>query len=239
MEWKPDTVQAISRYVFDYIVGILWIAAGIAWAESPQALAGLFNRIESLPKIPDFALDFLLVIAGIVLPYCVSVVLKPATLKFMDLLQGIDRGLRKRLRKKSTSASDSDPRINDLARLRLVRELKCKRKFSREVAVTFVQVRNPEVAAYISAIEGEIFLRAKAVPPSAILLGGLVYRFLAPSHLSWSILLMVGLLGFGSWSSNKDFESWLLTVNTAILLTPETVPNAIDPNASASQPPRA
>jgi hypothetical protein len=232
MELRPDTVQAVSRYVFDYIVGILWIAAGIAWAVSADSLDHLLTRIATLPKLPDFALGFLLAIAGVVLPYCVSVVLKPATLKLMNALQKVDRGLRKLFREQSEETNDSGSSLNQLARDRLVSELKTDRLDFREAGVTFLEARNPSVAVYISAIEREIFLRATAVPPSAILVGGLVDHFLAPSHLSLSVLVMIALLIFGSWSSNKDFESWMLTINTAILLTPETAPNA-----GVSQPP--
>jgi hypothetical protein len=190
MEWKPDTILAVSRYAFDYIVGILWIAGAIAWAVSTKVLditASWFSRTASVPKIPDFVIGFLLAIAGVVLPYCVSVVLKPATLKLMAALQKLDRRLRRwqRSRQKPKAVEDQAPPLDALAKDRLVRELKCRgRDISREVRVTFVQVRNQSAAAYISAIEGEVFFRATAVPASAVFVGGIVYRLPIALHLA-------------------------------------------------------
>jgi hypothetical protein len=245
MDWKPDTILAVSRYVFDYIVGILWIVGGIAWAVSTTVLhtiGGLFSQIASVAKLPDFVLGFLLAIAGVVLPYCVSVVLKPATLKLMAELQQLDRRIRRwrSFKEKQQALKKDDGRsLDQLAEYRLVRELKCRRReITREVRVTFVQVLNPSAAAYISAIEGEVFFRATAVPASAIVVGGIVYHLPISLHLVLSIVGMIAVLGFVSWLSNKVFDGWMKTVNSAILLTPETASNLTDSNlVGASDPP--
>jgi hypothetical protein len=236
-------ILAISRYAFDYIVGILWIAGGVAWAVSTKVVdttASRLSQIASVPKLPDFVIGFLLAIAGVVLPYCVSVVLKPATLKFVGALQKLDRGLRRwRRSREKPEPLDQVPSLDVLARDRLVSELKCReRDISREVRVTFVQVRNQSAAAYISAIEGEVFFRATAVPASAVLVGGIVYRLPITLHLALSMMAMIALLGVGSWLSNNVFDGWMLTVNTAILLAPETASNLIDHKVGgASDPP--
>jgi hypothetical protein len=189
MEWKPDTILAVSRYAFDYIVGILWIAGGVAWAISTKVVdttASRLSQIASVPKLPDFVIGFLLAIAGVVLPYCVSVVLKPATLKFMAARQKLDRRFRGwRWSREKPKPLDQVSSLDVLARDRLVSELRCReRDISREVRVTFVQVRNQSAAAYISAIEGEVFFRATAVPASAVLVGGIVYRLPITLHLA-------------------------------------------------------
>jgi hypothetical protein len=49
-----------------------------------------------------------------------------------------------------------------------------------------------------------------------------------------SIVVMIALLIFGSWLSNHVFDGWMLTVNTAILLTPETASNLDTPKVGAS-----
>ena len=228
MDWKPDSIRAVSRYVFDYIVGILWIISGLAWAASTRVLHttdSLFSQIAPVSKLPELVLGFLLAIAGVVLPYCVSVVLKPATLKLMGALQKLDRRLRRwRWSKKEQQGLNEDdgPSLDKLAVDRVIRELKCRRSdIDRQVRVTFVQVRNPSAATYTAAIEEEVFFRATTVPASAVLVGGIVYRLPIALHIALSIVAMIALLGFGSWLSNRVFNDWVKILNTAIVLTPE------------------
>src|SRR4051794_4063268 len=93
MDWKPEAVSALSRYFFDYVVGVLWMLAVVSWASPTTWISSLlqeFGNLSSAPattRIPDFVFGFLLAIGGIVLPYCVSVVFKPATLRLMSWLQ--------------------------------------------------------------------------------------------------------------------------------------------------------
>jgi hypothetical protein len=232
MDLKPEGVSAISRYIFDYIVGIIWIAAGIVWVVSSAWFSSAGNAISRLAsvksslQIPDFVIGFLLAIGGVVLPYCVSVVLKPATLGLMGLLQRAERRFR-RWRASRHPSADKEPSIDLLAGKRIEGELQCARAYiGREVRVTFAHVRVPSVAPYVTAIEEEVYFRATAVLPSALLVGGMVYRLPIALHLALSAGATSALLLFGAWASNWQFRSWMLTVNTVVLLAPDGAPKS-------------
>lgn len=229
MDWKPESVSAISRYIFDYIAGVLWIAAGITCVVSHEWLRSATNNINRLAsvksalQIPDFVIGFLLVIGGVVLPYCISVVLRPGTLRLMSLFQKLERRLHRwRLSNPPGDSKGKEPSIDLLATRRIQRELKCGRtNIGREVRVTFVHVRVPSVAPYITANEEAVFFRATAVLPSAVLVGAMVYHLSVPFHLVLGVGITIALLVLGAWLSNRDFNGWMSTVNTVILLAPD------------------
>jgi hypothetical protein len=223
MEPSADKVSALREYVFDYIAGVLWLASFVVFVVTPTTVritAAALNDIAlKMPavKVPEFAVGFLLATAGVALPYSISVAIKPLALSVMGWLQSGHRRLK---HWRSRGKTDGKPTLDDLATERIRRTLDWRSgTMSREVRVAFVEARNPLAMATVKAVRDEVFFRATCVIPTSLLVSAVTYRI--NSLLVVPVAAFVVALVMGSWLANTTFDSWMLTVNTSVLLSPQ------------------
>src|SRR5262245_28343646 len=236
MDLKPETFATVRSYIFDYVTGALWlISIGVLtfqWSWIGVAMTAIETAIKTAPSlhIPDFVVAFLLIIGGVVLPYVVSVAVKPLVLRLMNALNRLQRSIQK-----STERTQATKSLETLASLRVIQALAWKGSVSREIKTIFLNARAPNLAMNIERTRDEIWFRASAVLPTALLFAGIAYRL--PLPVPRLMVVLTGMLMFaaGSWFVNVELRNWYEMLHAAILLLP-TEPVAKE-NISTLMPP--
>ena len=215
---KVENISHIRAYVFDYIVGVVWLLAFALWLASPEMIVALFtsNPPPAEPKtsnIPEFAQGFLLTIGGVVVPYAVSTILKPLSLRLMSLSLYIQRSI--------GSRQKSEPQ-----RLRLIATQAVRKTIGlpKEIDVTrlmqhaFLQGRHSAMSAAASRWEEDLYFRVTLIIPSAMIVGTLTLQHSPWCATATSIISLLVVIGFGAWLTNRAFEAYIDCLDFSTIL---------------------
>jgi hypothetical protein len=221
-----DRFDDLRAYVFDLVIGVLWLS-GIFFAIPPSIVVEHYISIlatsRNAPHVPDLVVGFILVISGVVLPYCVAAAAKPFSTLFLDLGYNFHRRLNAKLRRwKQRPAGETDRQDGRTASLKKLAEDRIRSAIgfrgviNREVLVTYVASENPALARRLGKDRDEIWFRAEALLPTAFIFGMLSFRLIG----LWppSVLVGLSILVVGDRHTNRRLNVWNDVVWSAVLL---------------------
>jgi ABC-type multidrug transport system fused ATPase/permease subunit len=224
MEAKAETLSSIRSYLLDYVVGILWLLSAALIAGSADWLTAMVDILQMVRDLPEFVLGFAVVIAGVVVPYCVSILVRPITIQIMNRFLHIHRSFRKWRRTRRAAKEKphaTGETAGSLANKRLTKLFGHFDLNSRQVRLTYLYARNRSLAAQLEKTQDDIWFQAAAALPSAILVASITYRVAAwhPAYISAGLGLIT--FSFASWSINRQFMEWWSCLDAAVLVVPE------------------
>lgn len=241
MDVKPESVSAIRAYVYDYIVGMLWILGLVAAAATRDNVAQLATAGSSIAKrlsgvaVPEIVSGFLVAIGGVVLPFCVCTVLKPVSLRVMTTFSRLQRRFEKWLRSEKAANAGAGAALDAIASRHVRQRLSLPAvEVPREVKLTYLKSQHPMLAPAIEQARDDLFFRAAAALPSALLFGGIGFHIAAFVPVLTGITTGLLTLVLAAWFANKELRGWLLTLDAAIALEPKAETYAAPTGASNS-----
>lgn len=220
---ESSTIENTRPYVFDYVVGVLWVVA-IATTflrhEHILAVAKGTDQIASAAthvRAPDFAIGFLIVIAGVIVPYCVAAALRPITLVTMNSFLTLQRN------RLNAAKSVRMELLRRSANARLSRIASIKNDIRTPAKLHFLALRAAPIELNLRAIRQVIDFRAALVMPVSLFFAGLFFRIL-DAHLLTGVSALIALAGAaavyaaGVWIANKDLDRYFQSVDFAVLV---------------------
>src|SRR5262245_3974185 len=175
MDLDAARVHLVRPYVFDYIVGVLWLVPIMIVICTIDRLRQFALAIDSVAAsmsnttIPSFVVGFFLMVVGIILPYCVAIVLKMPTLWLMNRLLKIQRSWAKASAKAEQPLQD--PEVNQLATSAVQRAAGSDGYVSWTLALLYLEVLQANMAAALRSARQDIDFRAAAALPIALIIG--------------------------------------------------------------------
>jgi hypothetical protein len=237
MDLDASRIQTIRPYVFDYVSGVLWLVAVLAAFVQEEHLQRLAASVESIAvqvphaTVPSFVTGFFLIVAGVILPYCVNVILKMPSLILLSLLLNLQR------RNDDSEEAKDIVRLRDLAMQTIQRAAGTESYVSPSLTLLYLETLQPSIALNLRATRQEIDFKAYAALPVALIIAFTAGR-LASEWLVTYAAIAIGLaLGIGSflvavWSNNKALDNTYADMAMALLIA-ETRSDS----AKAHQPP--
>jgi len=219
MDVKPDTLSDVRSYLFDYVTGILWLVAAAMMAGSSNWPQHVIEVLNATAKIPEFVVGFAVVIAGVVLPYCVSILVRPVTLRLMSILLKQQRSFERWKRKRSAAATTTKGKALDvLAAEQVMKRLSYSGDVNREIRLMYLYATNPSLALRIEKMRDDIWFHAAAVLPSALLLGSFGYRTVPVQPLAVGVFVTFVTFSFATWFTNREQAVWWDSLSVAVLM---------------------
>jgi hypothetical protein len=208
-------LESIRRDIHASMLGLLWILAIVVIFVSPDDVrraAGFLDstaQLMSHVSIPQFAVGFILVIIGVLLPYCMFQVFEPLTLAVMNIC----------LR----AGNYIWPQTNSLsaAALAAMQTMLGRAEFDQVPHWTevFVEGFLPRLAASL-ALEHQInAFRWKALLPGALVVVAFVARVVAiwlptpwPYLIGWCVGFVMFVIGFSTARAQRNDEEQSLCI---------------------------
>ncbi len=171
--------DGIRRYVFAYVAGLLWlIALCLAFITEGRIiyLARYISTVSTasgVTNIPQSVWIFGLIVAGVVIPYCISLAVSPLTLAFSNVvLNARFRSLR------HAKLGDAETIFETADR---IVQATTDATFSHTdgAMLLYVDAVVPRLAVDINRAYDDLFFRIDALIPSACLIGIVIYRVTA------------------------------------------------------------
>jgi hypothetical protein len=218
-----DLLVSARPYVFDYVVGILWVVSTAMLFVHFDHVVGLAKALNTVASsaariaLPDFAVGFMLIVAGVIIPYCITAAMRPFNILIMNFLLTVQRGIFKRrprarlvvIRRSADAAIAKIASFQSPAR--------------GDAKLHFLTLRAQPIAANLKATREGIDFRAALVMPVSLFFGAVVFRAL-DGH-SWPILtaaiavLIAGVAyAAGVWVANSDLAHYKESVDLAVLI---------------------
>ena len=220
---EPSKLATLRPYVFDYVTGVLWLLAGAAAilrTEYVVTLAvGVDNVASKMPHatIPAFVTGFFLVIAGVILPYCLNVIVKMPTLELMN------RFLKLQRRRNTSRQARAAAQVQQSAISTIQRSAGIGSDVSSNFALLYLETLQPTVAAGLRTTRQEIDFRASSALPIALIVGlaaGRIANMWLLTSASFAIGFVVGLasLFLAVWSTNQALDNTYEDLAVALLI---------------------
>jgi hypothetical protein len=223
MEAKSEMLQGLRSYLFDYILGILWLLCVAMLVGSADWIGVIESRISEIEKLPDFVVGFVVVIAGVVIPYCASILVRPITLKIMNLFLHRQRGFHRWRWQKSPAAKLPQIKPVEQAAVEYLRgELNWPGNLTWTMRLTALYALHPRLAAQIEKGRDDLEFRAAAVLPTTILFALLAYRVTPVWPLIVSLIVGLTTFSVATWTINKSMDNWWACLNIAVLSAAKT-----------------
>ncbi len=214
------SLDTIRPYLLDYAEGILWMFAAVSLCSSPGAFAKHAQAFDTflgqLPnlRMPDLVIGLIVLIIGIILPYCVSVTLRPVAMLLLNWQLSFQRRVTRR-------------QVQEQAWLRgheeLQRHLGLGCRISADFCMMALEATQPTVARRLRNSYRDLAFRARAILPAALILASAsafilesLFRLTFPAVVS--IGLALAFFALGSWAANADLEQFHEGLGATILL---------------------
>lgn len=241
MDIKLDSLRPVKSYIFDFTTGLIWTATILA--------AWRYAKLETRLAPVDFdwrladssaSIQVLLVLAGVVTPFALSVALKPLSLATMNLFLSLEILVRKhltqvnRLRLHNQTAGERLPDADLLILEQLAHDhirqfapgltkaVKDAAKsgagpvrIGQDVGLTFLRVHALSVAEWIERDRDDTWFRSGLVLPTAILVGFVLLLTTPEPTLSIGAAFCVYLVMASR--AMRGWRSWHEKLNGAIL----------------------
>jgi hypothetical protein len=220
---KTEAFASLRSYLFDYVVGILWLVSAAVITGSLDWLELGLDALNRVKDLPEFVVGFGVVIAGVIVPYCAAILLRPLTLKFMSLLLRAQRSFRKWRRKKELLKKQHGVSLessHSLANKRMRKQIGLFDTNSRLVRLTYLYALNPSLAAQMERLQDDLWFQAAAALPSTALIGSVTYRSVTWHPVYWSIFVGLIIFSFAVWRINTQFLDWWHSLDAAVLVAP-------------------
>lgn len=222
-DFHSDKIEPIRPYVFDYVVGALWliaVAAAIFTKTFMLTVASLLDLAATTMShviIPTFVTGFLLVIAGVVLPYCLNVVVKMPTLQLMNWFLKYQR------KRNVSNDAEEAQRVKASAIKTIQRAAGVGSYISSNFALLYLETLQPTVAARLRAVRQEVDFRASSALPVALiaaLVAGRVAGLWLVSYAAMFVAITVGVASFltAVWSTNHALDNMYEDLAVALLV---------------------
>ncbi|HXO20123.1 MAG TPA: hypothetical protein VOA87_09410 [Thermoanaerobaculia bacterium] len=223
MDLNASRIYLVRPYIFDYFVGVLWLVAAFIAMSTGDKILGFARLIDSMAAsmnhatMPSFVVGFLIIIGGIIVPYCAALIIKLPTLLVMNNLLKIQRSWDKRRSKETES-------MYQLATSVIVRGTAGpKDQVSARVALLYLEMLQPSMAAALLGTREDIDFRASATVPTALIVGTAARRLLAPWLIASAAAeagFILGVLSFiiAVFGANKLLGSTMRDISMAVLI---------------------
>lgn len=207
----PNNVALLRAYLFDYIVGALWLIAFAAITSTHKTLVEIITSLRALvtafsgDKPPDLVVGFAVAFAGIIIPYCVALVFNPISYQVMNTTYR----LKARLSGAAAVENSTTPACGA-----------CGRPISATFAfrlITLLRRKHGEVVTHLIRTRDEFMFRATAVLPATLLIGTIASRLLSPYMYSELLAAAIAVLVFifAAWDISEEVELWRADVDRA------------------------
>jgi hypothetical protein len=217
MDLDKLTFEPLRPDANRFILGVLWLTAAGALAVSPESVRDALRFIDSAASllghvaVPPFIVGFLAVVAGVLMPYCLSEVFTPLAFLLMNVTLRIQRRFK-----------PMDVKLVSLAHESVANDLASPVNPAHAGSVLYLTMCAPKLAGDLLRRRRQLEFRASAILPATILLGWFTYHLLEPAAPSWlarALAVVVGLLLFGSavYQNNRDLGSLIFQVELAAL----------------------
>lgn len=211
---KLDVFRELHVYALDYLSGALWLLAFTLF----RLPAIDFDRIQAvvvaISDKANWAIGFTVVVGGVILPYCIGSAFKPLTVLLTGYL------FRYRF---FNPAVEKTP--EQLPLFKAASEI-IARRLGEQMNPVQPGVRQLIIGTYDAALErrltralAEASFRASALLPSALVVGGFLYRVIpAPLHLAAGPLTLLIFI-MGVRATNYAAYTNQLVLNVALVLS--------------------
>jgi hypothetical protein len=199
--------HTVLSYARDYVAGVLWLlawlSAALSWQQFRAIVVSVDLLVADLPHLraPDLVISLMVIIAGVILPYCVEVAIKPLSFLFMTAIQVLQRRAgrakhRERLERRLHAKQVIDSLLNVNARISTTAEL------------LILEVHQPTMARRLGRGQAELNFRVGTLLPASFLLGVAIAKMTTTLAGTWAgIAGGVVVFGIGAWSANSTFEA--------------------------------
>jgi hypothetical protein len=247
---KVEDISSIRAYVFDYVCGIIWLLGFAAIWLTPARVVSLNATALTLATaykgvyVPELVQGFLLAIAGVAVPYAVSTILRPLSLRVMTISLETQRRFHSWKRRKApTNTSTPSPRsIGSIAldAIRTTLGLHDGIRITREMQHVFLQGRHTSISAAASRWQEDLFFRASVVVPSSMLIAAIVFHYSPFLQSFAAAATFAAVFVLGSWFVNREFDSYMDCLHMSTVLaskypSPKSEEDSI-PKKSTHQP---
>jgi len=222
MEREPARISSLQAYAFEYATGVLWaMVLVILFAGNRNVSTLLRDASAALApvaalKFSDTLTAFLIVVAGVVLPYALAMAFRPISLRLMNGLLYLGR----RIIPSQRRHIKRDLHVLSIQHLQTA--LRITSDIDYPELLAFIAAHDYAAAENIESLFNEVVFRAATVVPSALLFTLVAYRVL-PIYLSLAI--GVTALLSGAAYAIQELSRWRDRAEAlAILLTSSEVP---------------
>jgi len=238
-------IDGLRPYIYDYTIGLLWIAGALVVMLDESRLlsaASLLSKISQTmepARVPDVAASLAVLIAGVILPYCVQLALSPLSLFGMFLFVTFDPFTYTARRR--SERTDLGERATKL----ITTQLGISRPIDVNARLPYITAAAPSLMPRLRRAQHEGRFLVGSVLPLALLFGAGLARITAPLGSAASLrIAVVGTLSIlvaGVLRANATYRDFLAEVDLAVLLAASerkelsaTHPNnALQPRGSA------
>jgi hypothetical protein len=185
-------LDGVRRYAFDYIVGLLWLVAlGFAFKTENGivCLAKFVSDVgaaSDIKHIPEQAWMFALIVAGVVVPYCMSLVVSPVAFAFSNVV------LRFGLKAEQHSRLDDGETIFAVAEQIIQSTVEATFGHTDGTMLLYVEAVAPRLATGIRRSYDEFSFRIGTIIPVVALIVMAVYRVIS---VHWVGALLAAVVG--------------------------------------------
>jgi len=239
MNLSLETVRAIRAYVFDYVVGVLWLLSFCAFVGSSVVAHVVSVKLAPVVvlsrdlSLPDIAVGLIVFIAGVILPYSLGVALTPVTTLLLNTIVYLQNRI-------SFFQFASRLQLNPEQRLQLYRLVanRVQRQTSwngpmtRNMRSVLLQAWSPEVCARLDRLNEDLRFRAAAIFPSSLLIAALVYRTLPAARMFSGVSAGCVVFALGVLAANRHLANHDEALNMGLLLGYEKVGERQNPSNS-------
>jgi hypothetical protein len=210
----------VRKYLFTYVKGVLWLMFGAVALEGFRPIelfAGVIARAGGQLTSETAVLVlvvFALALGGILVPYCIGIVLNPIAVTLLDL--GMKVGKRFVSAERMADRKELYNRALDAVAVDLGAKLRCH----HNDLILIVELKSPREAAILLSMEENVYFRGTATIPSALLLGGFIGNYFGFSSVGWFAAAgaSVLLLALGIYHANYSLLSLSDRVYMAVLV---------------------
>jgi hypothetical protein len=208
--------RGLKTYALDYVSGVVWLVALSLALDVPSDFLSRSPFKELLNNSTNGA-SFALVVAGLVVPYCLDVVMAPISILAMNWVLRLER------RFPSLGLPVHGKRLDKLNRIAAAEVRKVfpyDIEVTRPLKVTLLRLHNPYIANWVARGREGIDLRVSTAAPASVLIGSIVWKS-GLSVNSGIVAVFLGVLLFlvAAQAINRDHRSQLTLLNIALLAT--------------------
>jgi|GEM_PF-3728806 len=222
MDLDSAKIDAVRPYIFDYTTGVLWLTASVMALVREEHLHRLGKAVDLLAsetshvKLPTVVAGFMVVIAGVILPYCVNIVLKLPTLRLLNYLLSLQR------RASGEEAKKADE-LRRMAVSAIQRLAGIDADISAVLSLLYLETLLPTIGASLRSARQEILFKAYAALPIALIVGFVTGRLLSvwvivPVAISIGLALGIGSFLVSVWSTNEMLDNTYEDLAIALMI---------------------
>lgn len=182
---------AVRRYLYAYIVGFLYLLAfAIVWGTPPRLVAlatfiAAVDRAAGNATVPPGVAVFALIVAGVVVPYCISVVIQPLTTALANVV------FKRRVKRVDPNDTETVFQAADTVVRTTVGE---DFQHNDGTMLLYLKAVAPRLAIPLERSLDDFYFRVEAILPTAVFLAAVAYRLISTRWVGIVVASAVALV---------------------------------------------